>query len=191
MRHGFSTKPLRQKDNQWNGVIQILRGKKIQRHFFDLKNHGLGVLGPKGPLLVEFLPRGQTITAATCCKTLEKLRRAIQNKQRGMLTKRVCLLHDNATPHTDLATKRLLDTFGWDILCHPPHSPDLALSDHHLFPKLKEDLGGKTFDDDGEVEEYVNTWLHDLAANFYDDGIKKLIGRYTKCLEINGDYVEK
>lgn len=42
------------------------------------------------------------------------------------------------------------------------------------------------FDDDGVVEEYVNTWLHDLAAIFYDDGLNKLIPSYTKRIEKMG-----
>lgn len=36
-----------------------------------------------------------------------------------MLTKGVCLLHDNAIPHTTNATEQLLDSFGWEVLNHP------------------------------------------------------------------------
>ncbi|KAJ4428174.1 hypothetical protein ANN_24189 [Periplaneta americana] len=54
----------------------------------------------KGILLIDFLPRGETVNADRYCETLRKLRRAIQNKRRGMLTAGVVLLHDNARPHT-------------------------------------------------------------------------------------------
>ena len=37
-------------------------------------------------LLVEFLPLGTTINSAVYCETLKKLRHAIQNKRRGLLT---------------------------------------------------------------------------------------------------------
>lgn len=50
----------------------------------------------KGILLTEFMEPGTTINAAVYRETLRKLRRAIQNKIRGMLTKGVVLLHDNA-----------------------------------------------------------------------------------------------
>jgi len=33
--------------------------------------------------------------------------------------------------------------------------------------------------------------LKSQAAKFYDDGINKLVHRYDKCLNLNGDYVEK
>lgn len=66
----------------------------------------------KGILLIDFLPQGETINANRYCETLKKLRRAIQNKRRGMLTSGVCLLHDNARPHVARSTAQLLDEFG-------------------------------------------------------------------------------
>ncbi|KAG8236809.1 hypothetical protein J437_LFUL014075 [Ladona fulva] len=78
----------------------------------------------KGIILVKFMPQKETINAQRYCVTLKNLKRAIQNKWRGMLTNGVCLLNKNAHPHTALATKVLLDSFGWDVLNHPSYSPD-------------------------------------------------------------------
>jgi hypothetical protein len=69
----------------------------------------------KDPLLDNFLPRGDTINAAAYCEALKKLCRAIQNKWRGMLRRGVCLQHDNARPHTALATQDLLQSFKWEV----------------------------------------------------------------------------
>ena len=74
---------------------------------------------------------------------------------------------------------------------HPPYSPDLAPSDYHLFPNMKTWLATQRFDDDAELQAGVNEWLKSQAATFYDDGINKLVHRYDKCLNLNGDYVEK
>ncbi|GFX84980.1 HTH_48 domain-containing protein [Trichonephila clavipes] len=73
----------------------------------------------KGVLLVEFLTRSDTINAAAYCATLQKLRRAIQIKRRGMLSAGVVLLHDNARPHTANRTQDLITSFGWEQLDHP------------------------------------------------------------------------
>ncbi|GFW19901.1 histone-lysine N-methyltransferase SETMAR [Trichonephila clavipes] len=54
----------------------------------------------RGFLLVEFMPRGTTINSGANCATLRKLRRVLQHKRRGMLSKGVLLLHDNSRPHT-------------------------------------------------------------------------------------------
>jgi hypothetical protein len=83
----------------------------------------------KGPLLINILPQGDTINAAAYCETLKKLRRAIQTKRIGMLTRGVCLLHDNARPHTVRTTQELLQSFKWEVLAHTLHSPDLVPSD--------------------------------------------------------------
>jgi len=79
----------------------------------------------------------------------------------------------------------------WDILDHPPYSPDLVPNDLHLFLHLKKHAAGQNFDDDDEVQEEVMTWFSGLAADFYDSGIQKLVPRLNKYLDKAGDYVEK
>lgn len=145
----------------------------------------------KGLLLVDFLPRGETINSERYCGTLQKLRRAIQNKRRGMLSKGIILLHDNARPHAANRTQALIRSFGWEQLDHPPYSPDLAPSDYHLFLHLKQHLGGQRHDNDDDVKMTVMQWLTKQAADFFEEGLQKLIVRYDKCLNIGGNYVEK
>ena len=47
-----------------------------------------------------------------------KLRRAIQNKRRGMLSGGVVLLHDNARPHLARQSTHLLQEFSWELFNH-------------------------------------------------------------------------
>jgi GT2 family glycosyltransferase len=94
--------------------------------------------------------------ASGYCDTLEKLRRAIQNRRRGMLSRGVVKLHDNARPHTATETQDLIATFGWEQFDHPPYSPDFPPSDFHVFLHPKTFLGGLRFHDD-DVKEAVNT----------------------------------
>lgn len=108
-----------------------------------------------------------------------------------MLSKGVSILHDNARSHVARQTVALLQNFGWNIITHPPYSPDLAPSDYHLFPKLKEHLAGRRFCSDEEVKDEVQRFLKDMAASWYDMGIQKLPQRLQKCIDRNGDYVEK
>lgn len=49
----------------------------------------------KSVLLIDFLERGETINEKYC-ETLKKLRRTIQNKQRGKLGSKILFVHDNA-----------------------------------------------------------------------------------------------
>ena len=108
-----------------------------------------------------------------------------------MLTKGVVLLHDNARPHTAARTNALIKRFNWEIFDHPPYSPDLAPSDYHLFSKMKVWLATQRFHSNEELMDGVNNWLHTLAAPFFDEGLQKLVSRYDKCLNVDGNYVEK
>jgi histone-lysine N-methyltransferase SETMAR len=109
-------------------------------------------------------------------------------KRRGMLTRGVVLLHDNARPHTAAQTQALIMSFGWEQM---NHSPDLAPSDFHLFLHLKKFLAGQHFNIDEDVKRAVQKWLFSQAATFYDEGIQKLVSRYDKCLNNGGNCVEK
>ena len=73
---------------------------------------------------------------------------------------------------------------------YPPNSSDLAPSDYHLFTKMKVWLATQRFHTNEELMDGVNNWLHNLAAPFLDEGLEKLVSRY-KCLNVDGDYVEK
>ncbi|GFN74998.1 histone-lysine N-methyltransferase SETMAR [Plakobranchus ocellatus] len=80
-------------------------------------------------------------------KVLADLReKAIRRKRPGLLRRGVVLQHDNATPHSANFTQQWLQRYGWEILPHPAHNPDLAPSDSHLFGPLKRHLGGMAFE---------------------------------------------
>lgn len=145
----------------------------------------------KGPLLVDFLERGNTVNAEQYCKTLDRLRQAIRKKRPGLLSDGIILLHDNATPHTASCTRHWLDRYNWEVLDHPSYSPDLAPSDFHLLGPLKRHLSGQHFQADSEIREAVKTWLSTRVPEFYAEGINALVHRWDTCLNKNGDYVEK
>jgi hypothetical protein len=95
----------------------------------------------------------------------------------GMLTKDVFLLHDKARPHTAARTNALIKLLNWEIFDHPSYITDLAPSDYHLFTKMKVWLGTQRFHTKEELMHGVNNWPHNLAAPFFDEGLKKLMSR--------------
>jgi histone-lysine N-methyltransferase SETMAR len=108
----------------------------------------------QGVPLVDFTPPDSAINAAAYQETLKRLKEAIWRKRPGLLTKGhgVLLLHNSIQPHSAAATMNLLNYWGWKILPHPPYSPDLALSDFHLFPKMKKHLRGQRFHSNDDVQ---------------------------------------
>jgi transposase len=115
---------------------------------------------------------------------------AIQSKSRRVLSKRVLLIHDNARPHAAADTVDTLHALKFEVLEHPPYSPDLAPSDFHLFGHMKEHLRGQKFADD-EVMEAVQSWLKATPKSSFVEGIHKLLDRGTKCVAKQGDYDKK
>jgi histone-lysine N-methyltransferase SETMAR len=79
----------------------------------------------------------------------------------------------------------------YELLEHPPYSPDLAPSDIYLFPKLKLFLAGHRFSSNQEATAAVERYFADLTKNHYRDGIMALKHRWNKCVSLKGDYVEK
>ena len=101
----------------------------------------------EGIIYWELLDRNQTVNAELYVLQMQRLNNAIQqkrpNRQYGVL-----LQHNNARPHIAIITKEAIQTLGWEVLPHPPYSPDLAPSDFHLFRSLSNALRGVSFNND-------------------------------------------
>lgn len=145
----------------------------------------------KGILLIDFLEHGHTITGDYYANLLTKLHGEIKAKRRGILRRGVLLLHDNAPAHTSAVATKRAGVLKYEILPHPPYSPDLAPSDFYLFGKLKDHLRGRHFHDDDTLKNVVTAWLESQETVFYNEGIQKLKYRWEKCINLQGDYVEK
>jgi len=115
--------------------VQKSTGKFLASIFWD----------QDGILLIDYLPKGQTINAEYYTSLLVQLKDILKEKRRGEVTKGVLFLHDNALAHRTLATEKKLAYLGFQYLDHPPYSPDLAPSDYHLFPGLKKTIESSPF----------------------------------------------
>ena len=99
--------------------------------------------------------------------------------------------HDNAPAHSARVTKDLLREFRWEVIPHPPYSPDLAPSDFFLFPKLKESLKGTRFHSIVEAKNATSPWFLTRPDTFFRDGLKTWNHRLEKCIDQDGTYIEK
>ena len=71
-----------------------------------------------------------------------------------LLENGVLILQDNARPHLVKDVRELLVRYSWEVLPHPPYSPDMSPPDFDLFPKLKINMCGVRF-----------SMLEDLSAS--------------------------
>ena len=164
----------------------------------------------RGVLYVDFLTERRTISAEYYSAFLEgPVKKPVRKKRRAQSS--VSFLQDNARPHVAARTMGTIQKLKWNVLPHPPYSPDLAPShppyspdlapshppfsphlapsDYHLFGPLKEHLGGR-FRNEEEIQD-VQQWLHGQPKDIFLNGIRKLPDRWRKCIANQGDYVEK
>ena len=97
--------------------------------------------------------------------------------------------HDNA--HTSLKEMAKLEQLRFELVAHPPYSPDLVPSDYYLFPNLKRWLQGKRFTSNEEVIAETEAYFEGLDVSYYRKSIEMLENRYTKCIALEGNYVDE
>ncbi|KAM5283286.1 methionine-R-sulfoxide reductase B2, mitochondrial isoform 1-T1 [Hipposideros larvatus] len=140
----------------------------------------------RGVVFFELLPRNQTINSNVYCQQLDSLNESIIQKCSELVNCKGVMFHrDNARPHTNLITHQKLLMLGWDVLPHPPYSPDLAPSNFHLFHSLQNSLCGITFNSDEAVNQHLVQFFTNKDRSFYERGIMKLTERCQKVIEQN------
>ena len=74
------------------------------------------------------------------------------SQQSVMISAWEVLFHQGNVPcHKSMKTMVKLNEFSFELLPHPPYSPDLTSSDYWLFTNLKKMLQGKRFGSNEEV----------------------------------------
>jgi len=90
--------------------VQKSAGKVLASIFWD----------QDGILLIDYLPKGQTINAEYYSSLLVQMKDILKEKRRGKVTKGVLFLHGKAPAHRALATQKKLVYLGFQCLDHPP-----------------------------------------------------------------------
>lgn len=144
----------------------------------------------KGIIHVDFCPPKHTINAAYYSDLLQTVHNKLPEIRPGKLHLRPLLLQDNARVHTANLSMATIRELKWQLLPHPPYSPDLAPSDYHLFAPMKDPLRGVHFTCEREIKAALKNSLAQFSSEWFEQGIKKLEERWNKCITLQGDYVE-
>ena len=86
------------------------------------------------------------------------------------------LHHDNAPARTALSVREFLATKQITGLEHPAYSPDLDPSDFFLFPKIKEILKGRYFDDTDDIRSNTTAALKFIPQNHFQNCFEGKLG---------------
>ncbi|KAG5327720.1 MOS1T transposase, partial [Pseudoatta argentina] len=101
---------------------------------------------------------------------------------------KVILLHDNDRPHVAKPVKTYLETLKWEVLPHPPYSPDIAPSNFHLFRSMAHGLADRRFHSYEEAQKWIDSWIASKDMSFFRRGIHVLPERWEKVVSSDGQY---
>ncbi|GFO05091.1 histone-lysine N-methyltransferase SETMAR [Plakobranchus ocellatus] len=74
----------------------------------------------RGMIILDILPKGESVNADQYCETLDRLRHAVRRKRPGLLRSGVVLQHDNATPTRQNALRNGLNVTGVKLFSIQP-----------------------------------------------------------------------
>jgi hypothetical protein len=64
-------------------------------------------------------------------------------------------------------TKAAIQELDWEILPHPPYSPDLTPSDYYLFRSVSNNLRGVSLNSDAELQNWLDDFFTAKQADFF------------------------
>ena len=99
---------------------------------------------------------------------------------------KVIFQHDNARPHVVRPVKIYLETLKWEVLPHPPYSPDIAPSDYHFFRSMAHSLSHQHFHSYEEIGKLIDSWIDSKDESFFRDGIRQLPEIWKKVMSSVG-----
>ena len=102
----------------------------------------------------------------------------------------VLFLHDNDPSYLAFATQKKLAYLSFQCLDHPRYSLDLAPSDYHLSPGLKNQLKVCHFSSEAEFIAAALTWLDGQLSEFLLSALQRIEQRTKKCIGLRWEYVE-
>jgi len=140
----------------------------------------------------ELLQPSETITGERYRLQLTRLNRALKEKRPEWENRhdKIILQHDNARPHVHGSVKNYLERVNWEVLPHPPYSPDIAPSDYYLFRSMASALSEERFRSYEEIKNWLDNWIASKQADFYQRGIRVLPERWAKVVASDGAYFE-
>jgi hypothetical protein len=86
-------------------------------------------------------------------------------------------------------TKVTIQERDWEILLYPPYSPDLASLDCHLFRSLFNNLRGISFNNDAELQNWLDDFFTAKLVDFFNLGTENLPERWEAVVSNGGEYM--
>ncbi|KAG5325741.1 MOS1T transposase, partial [Pseudoatta argentina] len=142
---------------------------------------GLGMIQKQGHWVpYELKPRDVERRFGTCELLLQRQKR----KHRIVTGDEKWIHYDNPKRRKCKTSKNL----KWEVLPHPPYSPDIAPSDFHLFRSMAHGLADRRFHSYEDAQKWIDSWIASKDMSFFRRGIHVLPERWEKVVSSDGQY---
>ena len=121
----------------------------------------------------SFVNPSETITSEKYAQQIDEMHQKLQCLQTALVNRMGPILHDNIRLHVSQPTFRKLNESSYEVLPHPPYSPDLSPTHYHFFKHLDYFLQGKRFHSQQEAEVAFPEFVGSQSTGFYASGINK------------------
>ncbi|GFU59346.1 mariner Mos1 transposase [Trichonephila clavipes] len=144
----------------------------------------------KGIIYYGLLPSGQTLNSDIYCQQLDRLKLVTDKKRPALANRRGVVFHpDNARPHMSVVIHLKLWELDWNVLMHPPYSPDLAPNDYHLFLALQNIQSDKKLGSREDCENRLLEFFANKGQDLYERSTMKLPLIWQQIMQQNGIYL--
>ena len=181
-------------DNQQWQPTQWLYWEEASKHFPKPKLHHKKVMvtvewSAAHLIHYSFLIPSKTITSQKYVQQIDETHWKLQHLQPALANRKgPILLQDNAQAHITQPLLQKLNKLGYEVLPHPPCSPDFSPTDYHFIKHLDTFLQRKCIHSQQEAENAFHEFVKSWSMDFYATGINKLIFLWQKCVAGNDFY---
>ena len=192
MKTGFTITIRRRSVKVKFGLQEIIHSKpkfvdNVQR---SIGKHMFAIFFLKfGFNTVISLENGKTV--ASKWYTEECLSNGLKQVEKHRRLHDLIMHHDNASSHKTTQTMEYLEGQRIKLMDHPAYSPDLSSCDLWLFPKIKEQLRGKNFQDINELPAAVQEQMKGPQKEDFYQRFEHWFERMSKCISVQGHYFEQ
>ncbi|UYV71885.1 SETMAR [Cordylochernes scorpioides] len=129
-----------------------------------------------GVVYFKLLKPGKMVNTSRYEQQMHSLREALNEKRPELREKhnKLILQHDNAPAHNATVVKNTIKDLCWELLPHPPYSPDLVPLDYHLFTSLGHALKNQEFSNSDILRKWLVDWFDSKGIEFFRQGIRKM-----------------
>jgi len=191
MKHGSTNTTLKQSNKVHNGRLPIPHNQKNSISPNQESKQWCWLFLILEVLFIMNLYRvDKQSTKFTMWKILKRLREKVRRKRPELSANSWILHHGNAPAHMALSVREFLATKQITVLEHPAYSQDLAPSDFFLFPKIKEILKGRNFDDTDDISSSTMDTLKAIPQNQFQNCSEGWTRHWHRCIHSQEEYTE-